>query len=118
MADASLWRHHKPLITIAKKALATAPKRLQRMLLRLQRYDFDLIHRPGLQMLIVDTISRACTDVTDRLDASSRFCEELAALNNEAADKLKLVASHQAIDMIKRAAENDSQYVLLKQQVI
>ena len=70
---------HKPLITIAKKVLATAPKRLQRMLLRLQRYDFDLIYRPGQQILITDTLSRICADVTDRLDASSRFCEELKA---------------------------------------
>ena len=34
---------HKPLLAIHKKTLASAPKRLQRMLLRLQRYDFDRI---------------------------------------------------------------------------
>ena len=34
---------HKPLISIAKKALTTAPKRLQRMLLRLQRYAYELV---------------------------------------------------------------------------
>jgi len=33
---------HKPLIAITKKALGAAPKRLQRMLLRLQRYNFEL----------------------------------------------------------------------------
>ena len=33
----------KLLLAIHKKALASAPKRLQRMLLRLQRYDFDRI---------------------------------------------------------------------------
>src|SRR6218665_1060788 len=38
---------HKPLISIVKKALTSAPKRLQRMLLRLQSYDFDLVYTPG-----------------------------------------------------------------------
>jgi len=33
---------HKPLLAITKKALGAAPKRLQRMLLRLQRYNFEL----------------------------------------------------------------------------
>ena len=109
---------HKPLITIAKKALATAPKRLQLILLRLQRYDFDLIYRPGPQMLIAHTLSLACADVTNRLNASSRFCKELAALGDEAADELKFVASQQTTDMIIRAAENNSRYVLLKQHVM
>ena len=31
---------HRPLQAITAKPIATAPKRLQRMLLRLQRYDF------------------------------------------------------------------------------
>ena len=38
-----LWTDHKPLISIYKKPLASAPKRLQRLLLRLQQYDVDLI---------------------------------------------------------------------------
>ena len=33
---------HKPLESIFKKSLVNAPKRLQRMLLRLQRYDFEV----------------------------------------------------------------------------
>ena len=37
-----LWTDHKPLISINKKLLASAPKRLQRLLLRLQQYDVDL----------------------------------------------------------------------------
>ena len=60
---------HKPFIIIVKKTLATTPKRFQRMLLRLQRYDFDLIYRPGPQILIADNLLRACADVTDRPDA-------------------------------------------------
>jgi hypothetical protein len=87
---------HKPLITIAKKSLASAPKRLQRMLLRLQRYNFELVYRPGPQMLIADTLSRASSDVTDKHDKSKLY-DELAALGDEAADDIKLVASHRLL---------------------
>ena len=50
---------HQPLIAISKKALASAPKRLQRMLLRLQKYSFDLVDVPGSKLILADTLSRA-----------------------------------------------------------
>ena len=49
---------HKPLQSIVKKPIALAPKRLQRMLLRLQRYSFELVYRKGSEMYIADTLSR------------------------------------------------------------
>ena len=50
---------HKPLESIVKKSLFKAPKRLQRMLLRIQKYDVQLVHRKGTQMELADTLSRA-----------------------------------------------------------
>ena len=50
---------HKPLEMINKKALQAAPKRLQRMLLRAQRYEIDIIYKKGCHMYIADTLSRA-----------------------------------------------------------
>lgn len=50
---------HKPLEMIIKKPLSKAPKRLQGMLLRLQKYDFDIRYSPGKTMVIADTLSRA-----------------------------------------------------------
>ena len=38
---------HKPLENIARKPLIQAPKRLQRMLLRLQAYDTNIIYKKG-----------------------------------------------------------------------
>ena len=54
-----LWTDHKPLVSIYKKPLASAPKRLQRLLLRLQQYDVDLRYKPGSEMYLADTLSRA-----------------------------------------------------------
>ena len=44
---------HQPLEAICKKDLASAPKRLQRMLLRLQQYNIDLKYQKGENMVYV-----------------------------------------------------------------
>ena len=49
---------HKPLEMIMLKSINSAPKRLQRMMLRLQKYKLKVIHRPGKTMLISDHLSR------------------------------------------------------------
>jgi hypothetical protein len=50
---------HQPLITIIKKPLYSAPIRLQKMMLKLQSYDIDLIYKRGKDMYLADTLSRA-----------------------------------------------------------
>ena len=50
---------HKPLEMIQKKNFASSPPRLQRMLLRLQMYDFEITWRPGSEIILADALSRA-----------------------------------------------------------
>ena len=50
---------HKPLVSISLKPLSCAPKRLQNMLLRAQRYDIRLQHHAGTSIPVADTLSRA-----------------------------------------------------------
>ena len=52
---------HKPLETIFKKPLNKAPARLQRMMMRLQRYQFTVAYRKGKSLYIADTLSRAAS---------------------------------------------------------
>ncbi|XP_062596409.1 uncharacterized protein K02A2.6-like [Saccostrea cucullata] len=55
---------HKPL-----EPLHTAPKHLQRMLLRLQKYSTKLEYHPGEEMHLADTLSRAYLQNSDRTGA-------------------------------------------------
>ena len=50
---------HKPLEIIHRKNLHSAPKRLQRMLLRLQKFDYHVNYKKGTEMYFADTLSRA-----------------------------------------------------------
>ena len=48
---------HKSLEQISMKNLTGAKVCLQRMLLRLQDYDFTIKYRPGEEMVIADTLA-------------------------------------------------------------
>ena len=50
---------HKPLESIVKKALHRAPKRLQGMMIRLQKYDLEVRYERGNKMFLADTLCRA-----------------------------------------------------------
>ena len=58
-AHTTVYTDHRPLVSISKKPLCNVPKRLQRMIIRLQRYDYEIIYKPGTEMLLADTLSRA-----------------------------------------------------------
>ena len=49
---------HKPLETILQKPLVRAPRRLQSMMIRLQKYDFAVHYERGINMHLADMLSR------------------------------------------------------------
>jgi len=56
---------HLPLQTIFKKPLRSAPRRLQKMMLRLQRYKLDVVYKKGSSLFLADTLSRAPLPTTN-----------------------------------------------------
>ena len=57
--DITVHTDHQPLETIFKKPLTKAPRRLQRMMLKLQRYQFTVRYKKGKELYVADTLSRA-----------------------------------------------------------
>ena len=126
---------HKPLEAISKKSLCHAPPRLQRMLLRLQRYDFTLRYKPGKEMVIADTLSRACTtdDTTDRMEEelkcavhlilstgmSEMWLQEIKEATNEdqSMQKLKIYIQHGWPEELSRVPEEIREYWHLRDQL-
>ena len=85
--NVSIQSDHKPRENIYQKPLNNAPARLQRMLLRLQKYDMRVKYTPGKELYVADTLSRAylpnesvSTSVTAISEASS--AEHLAMIAN------------------------------------
>ena len=56
---------HKPLAAISNKPLRSAPKRLQGMLLKVQKYDIAIVYKTGPEMYLADTLSRAFLPTTE-----------------------------------------------------
>ena len=50
---------HKPISAIMRKPISAAPPRLSRMLLQLQRYSIDVIHKSGKDIPVSDFLSRS-----------------------------------------------------------
>jgi transposase InsO family protein len=61
-ADIVVHTDHQPLEAILNKPLNRAPIRLQRMVMRLQRYSFQTKYKKGSTLLLADTLSRAYLD--------------------------------------------------------
>ena len=61
-AEVEVHSDHEPLESIFKKPLFKVPPHLQRMGLRLQKYDVKVKYVPGKFQYIADTLSRACNE--------------------------------------------------------
>ena len=87
---------HKPLQAIVKKPLDQAPRRLQGMLLKAQKYDITIEYRPGKEMHIADHLSRSHLKTTDG-------GEEFETINMVS----HLPIRREKIDKIRQATKED-----------
>ena len=90
---------HKPLETIMLKPLHAAPQRLQRMLLRLQKYNLELRYKKGCDMFLADTLSRAYLPEVN----ASELTQELEGVDH----KLLLPVSEARWQQIEHASADD-----------
>jgi hypothetical protein len=86
---------HKPLAMIQLKNLHSAPPRLQRMLLRLQKYNMQIEYRPGKTMLLADGLSRL-PGATEKAEIKLDLCVNLVQFSSEKVLELREETSRDA----------------------
>ena len=112
---ATVESDHKPLQSIFKKSLLEAPCRLQRMMLRLQRYNLEVIHKPGKHMYIADHLSRASVPNMDIQETEFQvFSLELEEINPMYTIKI----SSERLSQLQKATEQDPVMQTLKTTIL
>ena len=86
---------HKPLEMIHQKSLASAPPRLQHMLLQLQWYNLTIKYKPGRDMLLTDALSRCPSRGSEEIKLDMRV--DYVAFNKAWITKLKEVTREDPI---------------------
>ena len=99
----SVQTDHKPLVAIKTKPLHKTPPRLQRMLLRLQKYDFELKYTPGKYMYVADTLSRAFLNETD--ESNNETNEEMNVMIHTIIENLPI--SDEKLEILRNATMRD-----------
>ena len=102
--------NHKPLASIVRKDLVNAPQRLQRLLLRLQKYAVTILYKHGKNMIFADHLSR-------NVGQNSSKVPTVPGLNLEVSS-LELNASPSKLECIRQETEHDLQMLMLKETII
>ena len=84
---------HQPLITILRKPLNSAPTRLQKMMLQLQRYNINIVYKRGKELYIADTLSRAYLPETEDTKEDGYDVVEILPVSETRADRLRQITA-------------------------
>ena len=108
-----LYTDHKPLVSISRKPKASAPncKRLQKLLLRLHQYDLEIRYRPGRELYLADTLSRAYQSPNMKKPEKSETEKEVESIH--AIEYLAI--SEVQLNKIKQETARDATRQTLKQ---
>ena len=96
--EVTIQSDHRPLESIFKKPLNTAPMCLQRILLRLQSYNLRVVCTKGTEMFLADILSRAYL-----IENPGDFVHSLKAI--DATSGLPVSANH--LQQIRQATAED-----------
>ena len=76
---------HKPLEVIHQKPLSVAPRRLQKMMMRLHHYDVTISYKKGSKLLLADTLSlhhlESCNDEACSIESDFEWTDSLDTIN-------------------------------------
>ena len=105
----TVYSDHRPLEAIFKKPLACAPRRLQGMIMRLQKYDTEVHYEKGTEMHIADFLSRAYLPSTEHPTGADFEHINMASF---------LPVSDQRLQEIRTETEKDDTLQILKSVIL
>ena len=93
---------HKPLESIFKKSLQSSPRRLQKMLLCLQKYDINIVYKRGIELYLADTLSRAFLQDTDDKRSIQQGIESICMLEYLSVSEVTRNQIKEAMNLIQQ----------------
>ena len=103
LGNFELQTDHKPLVPLMKsKDLDQAPVRCQRLLIRLMRFNFNVVHIPGKELVIADALSRSPVP----LEPGSSETEEVVSAHVDAVESNWPLAPTR-LDQLRAATVHD-----------
>ena len=107
--NVTCYNDHKPLESLYKKPLSSAPPRIQRFMLKIQKYNLDVKYKPGKEMVIPDALSRAYLKDNDKSDCD--MSKTVFSVENMSIRKNRL-------DILREETQADKVLQTLKQTVL
>lgn len=101
---------HMPLVAIMSKPLNDCPRRIQRMMIRLQKYNVNMTYTPGKYMFAADTLSRA-VDKNDSADETTQIQAYVDRIVSS------LPVSEERTEQIRKETETDQTMRTLKETI-
>ncbi|KAJ8353520.1 hypothetical protein SKAU_G00210870 [Synaphobranchus kaupii] len=111
--EISVETDHKPLIALFQKPLNDCPLRIQRMMIRLQRYALNVAYTPGKMIYTADTLSRA---VDPKAPVSTRTEKDVKAYVDMVTAALPVADAK--LEIIRTETEKDETMSKLKKVIV
>ena len=86
------------------------------MLLTLQKYTYNVVYCPGSRLVITDALSRAYLPHGTAADFSEDVAA-IAAAAGEQCNALRTVASPATVELLRRTAEADDDYLEILERI-
>ena len=116
--DLQIFSDHRPLESIFKKEMEKSPLRLQKMLLSLQRYGFNLEYRPGKEQVVADMLSRAPAKEKDPTAEQHKTKIEVFLADIDDTTHTQFTdMSDERLDRTRTSGAKDNTYSILRRMI-
>lgn len=98
-SDITVETDHLPLLGIMEKALHQVALRMQKMRMKLQLYDFKLIHKKGTEIPVADCLSRAYLQEEEPRNIFEVTIDEMESMHQTSNERILEIRDKTATDV-------------------